>query len=143
MVSASSVGTLCIANLILLVLCSIAANVHAQVAGGSISGTVSDSSARVISKVQIKITNIATGVSREVTTNEDGVYSTPNLLPGTYEAKFSAPGFQPDTRSGIELTVGAAVVLDLTLRVGGLHESIVVQSEVLPCKSPLLTSVPS
>jgi hypothetical protein len=122
--------TLCIAHLILLVLCSIAANLHAQVAGGSISGTVSDSSARVVSKVQIKITNIATGVSREVTTNEDGVYSAPNLLPGTYEAKFSAPGFQTDTRSGIELMVGAVVVLDLTLRVGGVHESLVVQSEV-------------
>jgi hypothetical protein len=108
----------------------VGANLHAQVAGGSISGTVTDSSARVVAKVQIKITNVETGVTREVTTNEDGFYSAPNLLPGSYKAEFSVQGFKTETRSGIELTVGASVGLDLTLTVGGLHETVMVQSEV-------------
>ena len=66
MVCASSVRTLCVG---LLLFCGVAVNAHAQVAGGSISGTITDSSGRVINNAQITITNVATGVAREVTTN--------------------------------------------------------------------------
>ena len=103
---------------------------RAQVAGGAISGTVTDSSGRVIENVQITITNVATGVTRDVTTNDEGFYSAPNLLPGTYGARFSAKGFKSEVRSGVGLTVGASVVLDQTLAVGSNIETIVVQSEV-------------
>src|SRR5450631_2736613 len=130
MFCASNAKTIYLRRLVLFLLCSIPAIVHAQVAGGNISGTVTDSSARVIGNVQIKITNIATGVTREITTNDEGVYSAPNLQAGTYQAQFSSQGFKSETRSGIELTVGASVVVDLTLTVGALRESVVVQSEV-------------
>src|SRR5213079_2531695 len=79
-----------------------------QVAGGTISGTVTDSSGRVIGNVQITINNL---VTRDVTTNDGGFYSAPNLLPCTYQAKFSAKGFKTEARSGIALTVGATEVL--------------------------------
>ncbi len=130
MFRASNVRTLCGVLLILLSFSVLAVNLHAQVAGGTISGTVTDSSGRVINHVQITITNVATGVTREVTTNDEGFYSAPNLLPGTYEAKFSAKGFRTEARKGIELTVGASVGLDQTLRVGSLSETVVVQSEL-------------
>src|SRR5712692_1432205 len=115
---------------VLLLLCGVTANIHAQVAGGTISGTVADASGRVVKDVQITITNVATGVTREVTTNDEGFYSAPNLLPGTYEAKFSAQGFRTQARSNLELTVGASVALDQVLPVGSNVETIVVQSEV-------------
>src|ERR1700730_3386424 len=130
MACASNMRTLCRALLVLLMCSVVAVNLHAQVAGGTISGTVTDSSGRVINNVQITITNLATGVTRDVTTNEDGFYSAPNLLPGTYELKFSASGFRVEARKNIELTVGALVGLDQTLRVGSLSETVVVQSEV-------------
>jgi hypothetical protein len=126
---ASKVRTLCRVVLIVL-LFSVVVNLHAQVAGGTISGTVTDSSGRVINKVEITITNVDTGVTRVVTTNDEGFYSAPNLLPGTYEVKFSASGFKVEARKNIELTVGALVGLDQTLRVGSLSETVVVQSEV-------------
>jgi hypothetical protein len=116
--------------LLVVVLLSVVVNLHAQVAGGTISGTVTDSSGRVINKVEITITNVATGVTRVVTTNDEGFYSAPNLLPGTYELKFSASGFRVEARKNIELTVGALVGLDQTLRVGSLSETVVVQSEI-------------
>src|SRR5258708_7453216 len=130
MFRASDLRTFCRALLILLLFSVVAVNVHAQVAGGTISGTVTDSSGRVINNVQITITNVATGVTRDVTTNDEGFYSAPNLLPGTYEAKFSAKGFNTDVRKGIELSVGASVGLDQTMRVGSVAETIAVQSEV-------------
>src|ERR1700738_711392 len=127
---ALNVRMLCVGLLVSLLFCGIAANVHAQVAGGTISGTVTDSSGRVINNVQITITNVATGITRDLTTNDEGFYSAPNLLPGTYEAKFSAKGFNTEVRKGIELSVGASVGLDQPMRVGSVAQTIEVQSEV-------------
>src|SRR5712672_3418469 len=129
MVRVSNVRNLCIGLLALLLFSVVAVDLHAQVAGGTISGTVSDSSGRVINNVQITITNVATGVTRDVTTNDEGFYSAPNLLPGTYEAKFTAHGFKIEKRGGIELTVGASVALDQVLSIGSTLETVVVQSE--------------
>src|SRR6202051_917142 len=127
---ASNARTLFIVLLVSLVVSVFDVNLYAQVAGGTISGTVTDSSGRLINNVQITITNVATGVTRDVTTNEDGFYSAPNLLPGNYEAKFTAPGFKGELRTGIEIAVGASVGLDQQLRVGAVGETVEVQSEV-------------
>src|SRR6266851_3328900 len=129
MVGDSSVRKLCVSLLVLLIICGGAATLTAQVAGGTISGTVTDSSGRVINNVKVMITNVATGVTREVTTNDEGFYSAPNLLPGTYQAKFSAKGFKTEARSGIALTVGATEVLDLKMTVGTAVETIQVTGE--------------
>src|SRR6266849_135907 len=104
-------------------------DVQAQVAGGTITGTVVDSSGRVMPNVGVSITNVATGINRTVTTNEDGLYIAPNLLPASYELTFTAPGFKTDVRSGIELTVGATVTLNTTMQVGGSKEIVQVQTE--------------
>src|SRR5215472_14559427 len=57
----------------------------AQVAGGTISGVVSDASGARIPRTQISIQNRATGVTRVVAANGEGFYSAPNLMPGDYE----------------------------------------------------------
>src|SRR5216683_2161785 len=104
-------------------------DVQAQVAGGTITGTVVDSSGRVLPNAGVSITNIATGINRTVTTNEDGLYIAPNLLPASYELTFTAPGFKTDVRTGIELTVGATVTSNMTMQVGTTKETIQVQTE--------------
>src|SRR6202166_3752312 len=104
-------------------------DVQAQVAGGTITGTVVDSSGRVIPNASVSITNVATGINRTVNTNEDGLYIAPNLLPASYELTFAAPGFRTDVRSGIELTVGATVSMSMTMQVGGTKETVQVQTE--------------
>lgn len=126
----SNLRVLCAGLLVLGMICGISVNLHAQVAGGTISGTATDSSGRAINNVKITITNVATGVTREITTNDEGFYSAPNLLPGTYEVKFSAQGFKVEVRKNIELTVGASVALDQSFRVGSVTETVIVQSEV-------------
>src|SRR6202051_1304997 len=112
------------------VILEVSASAHAQVAGGTISGTVSESTGGVIAKAHVDITNVATGVKRELTTNDEGFYSVPNLLPGEYEVKFSATGFKTEVRSEITLTVGAQISLDVALRVGSTLETVTVESEV-------------
>ena len=103
--------------------------VHAQVAGGSISGSVLDSSGAVLPRAQVLIRNVETGVATEVVANDSGVYRAPNLRPGRYEVTASMPGFVTSARKGIQLTVGAALVLDLRLDPGGLQETVSVTTE--------------
>jgi Carboxypeptidase regulatory-like domain len=56
---------------------------NAQVAGATLSGTVTDGSGGVVPRAQITIKNVATGISTTTLTNSEGLYSAPNLLPGT------------------------------------------------------------
>jgi len=102
----------------------------AQVAGGRLSGTVSDPSGAGIPEAKLVIKNVATGVERTVTTNADGFYSTVNLLPGSYQIAISAAGFNSETRHGVTMTVGAQLTIDLTLRVGTISNKVEVTAAV-------------
>jgi hypothetical protein len=104
-------------------------DVQAQVAGGTITGTLVDSSGRVIPGAGVSITNVATGINRSATTNEDGIFIAPNLLPASYELTFTAAGFRTEVRRGIELTVGATATLNMTMQVGTIQETVQVQTE--------------
>ena len=130
MICDSNLKRFCVIALIAALFHIATVNVHGQVTGGTISGTVTDSTGKVVPNVRISIINTATGVGREVTTNEEGFYSAPNLLSGTYEIKFSAPGFRTELSKGVTLAVAASVSLDQTLRVGSVSETVSVQSEV-------------
>src|ERR1044072_8324323 len=49
---------------------------------GEMSGLVTDPSGAAISGASVTITNKATSATRSVTTNSEGLYSFPSLLPG-------------------------------------------------------------
>jgi Carboxypeptidase regulatory-like domain/TonB dependent receptor-like, beta-barrel/TonB-dependent Receptor Plug Domain len=102
---------------------------YAQVAGGTLTGSVTDSSGLVIPGAEVSIKNIATGLTRDVTTDAAGFYTAPNLLPGTYDVSATALGFATELRTGITLTVGAQQVLNLTLRVGAVTEKVEVAGQ--------------
>src|SRR5262250_1985011 len=84
-----------------------AVDANAQVTGATLSGTVTDTSGAVIPGVMIAIKNRATGVVRNLTTDEAGFYSAPNLQAGSYDVTASQPGFSTVVQSNITLTVGA------------------------------------
>jgi len=126
--SVKSLRPAAFAALIIGVLLSTAPT-HAQVAGASLSGTVTDTSARVVAGAQIAIKNVSTGVIVAATTNSEGFYTSANLLPGEYTVRVSAEGFNTEERTGILLTVGAQQVFDLVLKVGTSKTIVVVTSE--------------
>src|ERR1700716_1901103 len=123
--------TLAASFVALLLIHSVALHVvvQAQVAGGTITGTVVDSSGRGLPNASVSITNVATGIKRSLTTNDDGYYIAPNLLPASYELTFAAPGFKTEARRGIELTVGATDTVNITMQIGATTEIIQVQTE--------------
>jgi hypothetical protein len=97
---------------------------YAQVAGATLSGAVTDTSGGAIPQSRMSIKNLATGVTRTITTDAAGFYSVPNLLPGTYEVTASAQGFADQVRTGITLTVGAQQVLNVTMQVGQVTQTV-------------------
>src|ERR1700730_1700692 len=103
----------------------------AQVAGATLSVTVTDQSGGVVPKAEISIKNIATGGTRAGTTDPAGFYSAPNLLPGSYDVTATAPGFSSEVHSGITLTVGGQEVLNFTLQVGQVTQTVEVAGEAL------------
>src|SRR5467141_2601120 len=102
---------------------------RAQVAGGTLQGTITDPSGAVVPQAQVTAKNIATDVTTAVVTNSDGFYTAANLLPGDYEVTVSSKGFNTDVRKGITLTVGGLQVLNMALRVGQETRKIEVTTE--------------
>src|SRR5438309_315512 len=116
---------------VLLVLASLlfsAGPARGQVSGATLSGLVSDENGGAVPDANVSIKNLATGVVRELTTNADGFYSAPNLIPGSYEVRVSAKGFQTLVQKEITLNVGAQQSLNVSLRVGQLTQSIEVNA---------------
>jgi hypothetical protein len=106
-----------------------AGQAYAQVAGATLTGTVKDSSGGVIPNAQVAITDVATAVTRTVSSGGAGLYTAPNLLPGTYEVRVSAMGFSTAVQKGIILTVGAQQELDFTMQVGQMTQTVEITTE--------------
>jgi outer membrane receptor protein involved in Fe transport len=96
----------------------------AQAVGATLSGQITDSSGSVIVGATVDIKNLGTQEIRQVTTNSDGLYSAPNLLPGLYEVNVSAQGFGKTVQTGLTLTVGTQQSLNLSLKPGQTTEVV-------------------
>ena len=114
-----------VAVLLMIVLSFSMASI-AQVSAARLSGTVTDPSGATLIGAKVEITNIATNVAREVTTNASGLYNAPGIPPGTYSVVISAAGFSSEVRKSVVLNVGGELVLNASLKVGGVSEQIVV-----------------
>jgi hypothetical protein len=106
-------------TLALAVLCAllvVASPGFAQVSGGSITGTLTDSTGAVVTGATVTIVNRGTGVSQTLTTNSTGLFNKPNLDPGNYEVTFTASGFAT-IRTEVLVDVGHDTVLDLQMKI--------------------------
>jgi hypothetical protein len=108
---------------------TITGRAYAQVAGATLTGTVKDASGAFIPNAQLAIRDLATGVTRTVSADGAGLYVAPNLLPGTYEIRVTATGFSTEVQKGVTLTVGAQQLLDFTMRVGQMSQTVEVTTE--------------
>src|SRR5262245_37532448 len=71
--------------LLMLLCCALSRIAEAQLATGTISGTVQDASGAVIPGVTVHVSNPGTiGGNQQVITNERGAYQFTRLVPGSY-----------------------------------------------------------
>jgi hypothetical protein len=121
--------TVRILTLITFCIALLGAGARAQVSGGTISGSITDASGAAIPKAAVEVRNTATSAARSLVSNDSGFYSAPNLVPGPYEVKVSAQGFKGELHSDLVLTVGAQLVVNVQMSVGGATEIVNVQGE--------------
>jgi hypothetical protein len=98
----------------------------AQIAGGNISGVISDPSGAPVRQAKVVLKSRATALVRALNSNGEGLYAAPDLAPGEYEITVSAAGFQAQIAE-ITLTVGADQQLNFGLQLGSLEQTVEVK----------------
>ncbi len=75
--------------------------VFGQAGLGTINGTVADRSGAVIAGAHVKVVQLSTKSTREVSSNSQGIFDLPALVPGQYTLTVKAPGFKEETLDNI------------------------------------------
>ena len=113
-----------------LALALVAAAAAAQVSTFDLSGVIKDEQGGVLPGVSVTMRNEASGQTRTVVTDASGQYYFASLPPqGTWELAAELVGFTPYKQSRLEYYADSKPILNLTLKVGRLEESVTVVTE--------------
>jgi outer membrane receptor protein involved in Fe transport len=88
-----------------------------QSATATVSGAVKDSTGALVTGARVIVTQKATGISREATSNGDGFFVITNLAAGTYEMKVRAKGFAEKIIPSVNLQVGQTLNVEVPMAV--------------------------
>ena len=97
--------------------------VLAQTETGQITGTVRDQSGGVVVGAKVVVKAVATGTSRDATTNTAGIYTIAGLRPDNYDLTIEASGFAKFTQR-VLVTVGSSSDMSPQLQIGSTATSI-------------------
>ena len=114
---------------LLLVILGSGACFAQSINAGDIRGSVTDPTGALIPGVAVTVLDTDTGVSKDFTTNRDGLYDTNSLVPGPYTITFTKDGFEQLVRGPITLEVGFTTV-NGQLKVGSTSQQVTVTSDV-------------
>src|SRR5687767_752135 len=117
-----------IAPLVLTAVFGLAAPISsaAQESRGSVGGRVVDSSGGVLPGVTVTIVNNGTNSTSTVVTNDDGLFTAPFLIPGTYRVTVELAGFQTSVRETVDVRVGDRLQVDFTMAPASVSAEVLV-----------------
>lgn len=107
-------------------------SLHAQEARGRITGEVLDSNKASVPGASVSIIDATRGSTITLTTNDEGLFQAPYLLPGTYQVVVEIAGFKKYIQDGVLVQINGTRDLDIVLEVGGTQETVTVTSEGTP-----------
>ncbi len=111
----------------LIALCCL--SMHGQTANtGAIAGSVSDPSGALVAGAALVVTSQATQEERDLTTDADGNFSVPFLIPGDYDLTVRESGFEPLILKGVQVRITEVKRLKVQLSIGGAKEQIAVSA---------------
>jgi hypothetical protein len=102
------------------------ANSQTQSTTGTIQGTVTDANGAVVPGANVEAKNLDTNFSKTLSTDEGGRFVALALPPGNYSVTVSKSGFGTLVLDRVELTVGQALTLPLSMKVSGVEERVIV-----------------
>jgi hypothetical protein len=115
------------------ILIALAAPLFAQ--NAELSGSVTDPTGLAVPGARVVVQSVDTDATHTVSSNQQGEYSVPALLPGPYNVTLEANGFKTIHQNGVVVEVDQRARLDFALIVGSSSESITVQGS-----APLLNA---
>jgi outer membrane receptor protein involved in Fe transport len=110
----------------------LAAGAGAQTSAATVVGRVTDATGAVVPGVAIKVTNVATNIAQQGSSNEVGDFTIPYLNPGRYVLEALATGFHTYKHAEFELEVGQVLRIDIPLAIGAATESVTVSDAPTP-----------
>ena len=115
---------------LLLILFGVSVMANPLLAGptATLTGRVTDPSGSVIAGVKVEATNVETNVSFRTETNEEGLYTIPNLPPGTYRVVVQQPAFRTILKPDVELHVQDVITLNFSMQLGSVGENVTVEA---------------
>ncbi len=96
-----------------------------------ITGTITDPSGAAVPNAEITVVNKATGLSRTVRSNGDGLYVVLNLPVGSYDITVNMPGFKKTVITDVAVDVGAKPAVPIALQIGSSGDSVEVRAETV------------
>jgi len=103
--------------------------VAAQSGRGTLTGTVQDTNGAVIQGAAITLTETQTGSSYDSKSGPEGLFSFPELPPGTYTLEVNAAGFETYRQVGIDVLVANTSTVNARLKVGSAQATVTVTSD--------------
>jgi hypothetical protein len=107
------------------------ASAQSEASSGQIAGVITDSTGAAVPNATVTVTNKETGLTRTVTTSDEGLYTVPLLPTGTYTVAAQAGNFAETKLENVVVNVGRVADGNVTLGVGGVQESVNVSAEAI------------
>jgi hypothetical protein len=101
---------------------------QAQTVFGSMAGSVTDPTGAVIPNAQIQAKDEVTGTVRETVSTSAGAYHFTQLPIGRYDITVTAPGFQNETLTGVQVNLQITTALNITLQVGAAAQTVTINA---------------
>jgi hypothetical protein len=116
-----------------LILVSVAAISIAQDITANLYGSVKDANGAAVPNATVTIADPAKEnlVVRTVQTNEEGIFSAPNLPVAIYTVTVEAANFKRSVNTEVKLDVGQRRDLDVTLEAGNIAEVVTVEADAV------------
>jgi hypothetical protein len=125
----SAFRSTCTYLLVALAVMALCVGAFAQGGIGELTGQITDTTGAVVSGVEVKLTNTATGEVRTTVTTPSGTYNFPALpIVGTYTLEAGAKGFKSVKVQNIIPSVGQVTTRDVKLEIGAITDQVTVEA---------------
>jgi hypothetical protein len=111
-------------------------------APNTLVGSVEDPAGASVSGASVTVRNEATGQQYSAQTNNEGVFNTPALAPGSYTVTASAAGFKQTVRTGVRVFADGSARVGMTLEVGAVSETVTVTADSPTISQNNLSNLP-
>src|SRR6266498_607522 len=114
--------------LLAILVLSIQPSSLAQESTGKILGTVTDQNGAVVPDAKIIVTDVATKIGRETTTDKDGTFQVISLPIALYKVTAEKQGFKKAVSADQQLKINQVLRIDIKLEAGAVTEVVEVSA---------------